>query len=74
MVWLFFIDSAIPAAAPDITAQVSGEANLGVAIQLSAQAEPAGVPARQSFPVKVTGELPQPDVSRNRRYVEPSDR
>jgi hypothetical protein len=33
-----------------------------------------GVPTRQSFPVKVTGALPQPDVSRNRRYVEPSDR
>jgi hypothetical protein len=111
-----FIDSAIPAAAPAITAQVPGEANLGVPIKLSAQAQPAGVPAlayhwdlgdgtradgpqishaytrnadfivrltvdglegvptRQSFPVKVTGALPQPDVSRNRRYVEPSDR
>jgi hypothetical protein len=33
-----------------------------------------GVPTRQSFPVKVTGVLPQPDVSQNRRYVEPSDR
>jgi hypothetical protein len=111
-----FIDSAIPAAAPAITAQVPGEATLSVPIELSAQAQPAGVPAlayhwdlgdgttadgprishaytrnadftvrltvdglegvptRQSFPVKVTGALPQPDVSRNRRYVEPSDR
>jgi hypothetical protein len=111
-----FIDSAIPAAAPAITAQVPGEVNLGVPIKLSAQAQPAGVPAlayhwdlgdgtradgpqishaytrnadftvrltvdglegvptRQSFPVKVTGVLPQPDVSQNRRYVEPSDR
>jgi len=98
-----FIDSAIPAAAPAITAQVPGEANLGVPIKLSAQAQPAGVPAlayhwdlgdgttadgpqishaytrnadftvrltvdgldgvpaQQSFPVKVTGALPQPD-------------
>jgi hypothetical protein len=33
-----------------------------------------GVPFRQSFPVKVTGKLLQPDVSHNQRYVEPSDR
>ena len=111
-----FIDRAIPAAAPTVTAQVPAEANLGAPIQLIARAQAAGVPAfgyhwdfgdgtaadgpqtshaytmnadftvrltvdgldgvpfRQSFPVKVTGDLPQPDVSHNQRYIEPSER
>jgi hypothetical protein len=33
-----------------------------------------GLPALQSFPVKVSGTVPQPDVSKNPRYVEPSGR
>ena len=111
-----FIDRAIPAAAPTVTARVPAEANLGAPIQLTAQAQSAGVPAfgyhwdfgdgtaadgpqtshaytmnadftvrltvdgldgvpfRQSFPVKVTGNLPQPDVSHNQRYIEASER
>jgi hypothetical protein len=110
------IDSAVPAAAPTIMGQVPSEASMAIAIKLSSQAEPAGVPAlayhwdfgdgtaaggpqvthtyttngdftvrltvegldglpaQQSFPVKVTGTLPQPSVSQNRRYVEPPDR
>jgi hypothetical protein len=110
------IDSTVPAAAPTIVGQVPSEASMAMPIKLSAQAEPAGVPAlayhwdfgdgtaaggpqvshtyttngdftvrltvegldglpaQQSFPVKVTGTLPQPGVSQNRRYVEPPDR
>lgn len=110
------IDSAVPAAAPTIMGHVPSEASMAIAIKLSSQAEPAGVPAlayhwdfgdgtaaggpqvthtyttngdftvrltvegldglpaQQSFPVKVTGTLPQPSVSQNRRYVEPPDR
>jgi hypothetical protein len=33
-----------------------------------------GVPFGQSFPVKVTGEMAQPDIRKNRRYVERPDR
>jgi alpha-galactosidase len=110
------IDSTVPAAAPAIMGQVPSEASVAMPIKLSAQAEPAGVPAlayhwdfgdgtaaggpqvthtyttngdftvrltvegldglpaQQSFPVKVTGTIPQPSVSQNRRYVEPPDR
>ena len=40
-----FVDSAISATAPSVTAQVPSEAKLGVAIKLTAQAQAAGVPA-----------------------------
>jgi len=108
-----FVDSAIPASAPTVTAQVPHEAQKGVPVRLAAGASgtPAlayhwdfgdgtsgdgprishaytrnaeftvrltvdgldGVPFRQSFPLKVTGSLPQPDVSHNQRYVERLD-